>query len=282
MRTLLEERFKPPAWALLWEVGNGTGSQCSRHADALAMSLWPSRGLELVGIEVKQDRSDWVRERDNPAKAEAVARYCDRWYLAVGDESIVKPGELPPTWGLLAKRGDRLVTVKEAPQLTPVAITRAFLAAMFRRAFEARADAAEIESARDRGFKEGQKVAETDRSFQTNNQARRLEALEKRLAEFEARSGLRINEYTGGSELGDCVKLVSSLTCGRGHRSVFNAMRAECRSVSAHIEKVRTAIEALDRAMHSDVPGDQRKELAPRMPGDVDGVGVDRPGGPDA
>jgi hypothetical protein len=30
-----------------------------------------------------------------PEKAEKIARYCDRWYLAIGDENIVQEGELP-------------------------------------------------------------------------------------------------------------------------------------------------------------------------------------------
>ncbi len=101
----LKRRYDPKNFAFLWEVGNATGANCRRHADALAMSLWPSRGMVLIGHEIKASRSDWVKELDNPEKAEAVYQYCDRWYLVVGDASIVKPGELPATWGLMVPRG---------------------------------------------------------------------------------------------------------------------------------------------------------------------------------
>lgn len=39
IKAALETYYAKPAFALLWEVGNGTGMNCSRHADAIAMSL---------------------------------------------------------------------------------------------------------------------------------------------------------------------------------------------------------------------------------------------------
>ena len=50
--------------------------------DAVIMSLWPSRGLELHGVEIKVSRADWKREAADPAKAEAIAAYCDAGELA--------------------------------------------------------------------------------------------------------------------------------------------------------------------------------------------------------
>jgi hypothetical protein len=40
-------------YALLPQVANGTGAGSKRHCDALALSLWPSRGLYLTGFEMK-------------------------------------------------------------------------------------------------------------------------------------------------------------------------------------------------------------------------------------
>ena len=67
-------RVKLPAgeYALMHEVRDAAGSQANRSIDVLAMSLWPSRGLYLTGIELKTDRGDWRRELRNPAKAESV------------------------------------------------------------------------------------------------------------------------------------------------------------------------------------------------------------------
>jgi len=83
---LLKERFAAPEFAFLPHVRNGTGYArgTTRTADALAMSLWPSRGLELYGFEIKSERRDWLRERENPEKAEEICRFCDRWWVVAG------------------------------------------------------------------------------------------------------------------------------------------------------------------------------------------------------
>lgn len=88
-------------YAFLTHVRDEAGFSGSRTMDALAMSLWPSRGLALHGFEVKCSRSDWVKELRTPEKAEKLASRCDYWWLVVADPAIVKPGELPEGWGLL-------------------------------------------------------------------------------------------------------------------------------------------------------------------------------------
>ncbi len=88
---LLRERFAPPEYAIFFEVANGTGATCRRYADAVAMGLFPSRGLELHGIECKSVRSDWLRELTEPAKAEeGWYPFCDRWWVAATSAEIVR------------------------------------------------------------------------------------------------------------------------------------------------------------------------------------------------
>ena len=128
----LRQRYAPPAFAFLPQVANGTGGNRSRTADALAMSLWPSRGLELHGFEIKVSRGDWLRELKEPAKADAVARFCDRWWIVVPTRDIVKPAELPRGWGLLATSGESLRAVVEAGIIECEPLTRQFLAAVLR------------------------------------------------------------------------------------------------------------------------------------------------------
>lgn len=72
-----------------------------RRCDYLAVSLWSSRGLTIDAHEIKVSRSDWLRERSQPAKAEAFWSSCSRWWIVVPDESIVKEHELPEGWGLM-------------------------------------------------------------------------------------------------------------------------------------------------------------------------------------
>lgn len=130
----MRKRYAQPQWALLEEVRDGAGHSARRSADAVAMSLWPSRGLEIHGFEVKASRSDWTRELKNPAKAESIARFCDRWWLVASSAEIVRDGELPPAWGLLVYDRGLLRTVREAEKTEAQPVSRSFLAALLRRA----------------------------------------------------------------------------------------------------------------------------------------------------
>ena len=138
----LERKFpqEKNAFSILYEVSDSTGFGGGGYCDALVMSTWPSRGLHLSGFEFKSSRSDWLKEVADPAKSERFSRYCDYWWLAVTDETIVRldQNELPTTWGMMAldARGS-LRVIRDAPRnKTPEPIDRAFLAAMLRRVTE--------------------------------------------------------------------------------------------------------------------------------------------------
>lgn len=139
LRTALRKRYAAPQWALMEEVRDRVGFSGKRSADAIAMCTWEGRGLEIHGFELKASRSDWIRERDDPEKAEAISQFCDRWWIVAADAAIVRDGELPPLWGLQVLEGKALKTVTPAPSREAKPLTRAFLAAMLRRATEAQA-----------------------------------------------------------------------------------------------------------------------------------------------
>ncbi|QIV65781.1 hypothetical protein Cp1R7AA1_177 [Mesorhizobium phage Cp1R7A-A1] len=154
----LRRYFKTTEYALMFEVSNSTGSNARRHADAIAMNLWPSRGLLIEGIEVKVSRSDWRRELGDPAKAELIAQYCDKWWV-VTPENIVHDHELPALWGHMIVSDSGVVRVKKpAPKKNGVKpLDRAFAAAMLRRASSE--DAALVDSA------VALRMAELEKSF---------------------------------------------------------------------------------------------------------------------
>jgi hypothetical protein len=134
----MKVRYSKLEWALLFNVRSTTGASQGRWADALAMNLWPSRGLELHGFEFKASRNDWLHELKHPEKADPIARYCDRWWLVVGHEQVVAKGELPPTWGLLVPRNGRLLVEVEAPKMKAIQLGRGFVASILRSACDAR------------------------------------------------------------------------------------------------------------------------------------------------
>lgn len=207
---LLRKRYEPPAWAFLEEVRNGTGySRGPRTADALAMSLWPSRGLHLHGFEVKVDRGDWLKELREPSKAEEIARFCHFWHLVIDDQKIVQNGEVPATWGLLVRDGKKLKCEREATlnkdALPP---THAFLGAILRKVCSTQTDAARLAQARSEGHTEGYKEG-LNKGGQTSDAYKLpFEKLRDQVQKFENESGVSISGYNFG-RVAATVRLLS-------------------------------------------------------------------------
>lgn len=150
------------AFAFVEHVRNDAGHNASRTIDAMAMGLWPSRGLRLFAFEVKCSRADWLKEMRDPSKAEAFQPYVDYFYLVVSDEKFVREGELPETWGLMVPSGQGLRVVVSAPLAQRVRVLdRGMLAALLRRAeLEGCAPHHEVEEAKRVAHREGMALGE--------------------------------------------------------------------------------------------------------------------------
>lgn len=131
-------RYPGSSWAFIRHVNEGTGARAGRILDALAMSLWPSRGLHLHGIEAKCHRSDWLRELDQPAKADGWVMACHAFYLAT-PPGVAKIEELPTGWGLI-EVGDKVKVLRESEQRHPQPPNWQRLAAILRAATKAGED----------------------------------------------------------------------------------------------------------------------------------------------
>lgn len=102
-----------------------TAPNSTRRADAVYLGLWQSRGAGEIDVcELKTSRSDWRRELDNPAKAEAWWPYSSRFWAVAPSIGVVPPEEVPDGWGLMVPgtRGRRFKTVVKPavrnPELT--------------------------------------------------------------------------------------------------------------------------------------------------------------------
>jgi hypothetical protein len=210
LMTLLRQKYPKGEFAFFTEVPNGTGSHASRHADALAMSLWPSRGLYLTGFELKVSRSDWIKELKQPAKAESIAQYCDYWFLVAASQEIIQTGELPPTWGLMAPVAGKLKVITQPTKLEPIPLTTKFIAALFRRAQEQITKEAELERVRTMEYQRGYKAGEESRGYE-------LERVKKTIAKFEEESGVKLDEWRFGSIV-EAMKMVEYGLVGDGER----------------------------------------------------------------
>lgn len=241
IRNGMSKRWAEPEYAIMWEVADATGSGSRRYADAVIMSLWPSRGLELHGVEIKVSRSDWKREAADPRKAESVAQYCDRWWIHTAPGVVDDLSDLPPQWGLREFDGRSWKTIREAEKNSPVPISRGFLASILRRADgamrllvneatkEARARVEEeIERNRQR-YKD-----ELERAVQNRTAA--LEAGRKNIELFATAFGVDpANAWKDDFvRLGRAAKALSECNVtGYGHKPLAQRLRAAADEIDA-------------------------------------------------
>lgn len=191
-----------PEWAYIEKVRDAPGFDAKRTADALALSLWRSRGHELHGFEVKISRSDWRRELADPAKADGWCAIVDRWWI-VAPKGVVPRDELPATWGLLETGARGLTVTVRAPLLRKdrPPIERELLVPILRAAGAGLAytpDEAALKEARQRGWEAGRKDAEEsgqrwqrmyERAVADTDRAR------KAVSEIERVLGVSITEW---------------------------------------------------------------------------------------
>jgi len=201
----LSKRYSQPEYGFLTQVRNGAGFSATRTMDAMAMSLWPSRGLHITGFEVKVSRGDFIREIRNPQKADELACFCDYWYIVVGDPDIVQLGELPEKWGLIVPSGTGLKIIKEAVKLTPQPIDASFLAALMRNLTKGMIPSATIAGRMSEEFERGKTVGASSAGIAP----RELKSLQDKVKAFETASGVELITYKHDSAtIGEAVKVV--------------------------------------------------------------------------
>lgn len=216
MLGLLRQRYTEKAgngdaWAFIEKVRDDAGFDAKRTVDAMAMSLWPSRGLSLHGFEIKCSRNDWLRELKDPSKSESFMRHLDRWWLVVADGSIVAPGELPETWGLLVAEGNRLVCKQEAPQLDPQPLPRGMLASLLRSACRvAQATPVEIRHAAEEAEAQMARTCE-DRIKRAEQDADRLREM---MRTFEREAGVSLSGWSRGNRVEEVARALKAALDG--------------------------------------------------------------------
>lgn len=223
----LKVYFASPAYCLLEQVADGTGARQHRWADAVAMSVWPSRGYDIHGIEVKVSKYDWKNELKQPEKSDAVQKFCNRWWIATPDETIIAPGELPPTWGwMVCTAKGSMKVIREAPKLDPKPVSIEFVASVLRNVQKADESAIELErrKAYDKGREEGGGYLKEQYAN-----------LKKAVEEFETASGIKLSYYSNGKELGEAVETLRHLKYRVEH--ISGAIKA-CEDIRTMLKQV--------------------------------------------
>ena len=238
----LRNRYSGSEWAIAFEVPNSTGGG-SRRCDCMAMHLWSSKGgYSLHGHEIKKSRSDWLREIDDPSKAEEFARRCHYWWI-VAPKGIVKLEELPTNWGLMHCSEKSSLRVASAAQKNrkPVPIDWPFFAACMR-AFSEQSDIeAKMRAAYGRGIRESHQAVEDSRKAVREAVNVAVKGVDDRwkhsIADFEKQSGIEIGAYDGG-RIGQAVKLARRILC---HRSIVRIV-SEAKEATKVLESLETLV----------------------------------------
>ncbi len=216
-------KYPQPEWVVLNEVRDGTGfSARGREADAMAFGVWPSRGLQIIGFEIKSSRGDWLREMKDPAKAESIAQHCDQWFL-VTCGGVAKLEEIPAAWGWYEANTKGLKLMKPATNLAPKEIGRSFLMSIVRNISKGYVPQGQVKKIVD-----AQVEVEVKRKREAN--AYRLEdliKLEKRVEEFKKASGIDLSSEWNfpAKETGDIVCAVLEWRLDRHVANVLDAAK---------------------------------------------------------
>lgn len=210
----LKHKYGGDDFALLPQVRSTTGTGAARTADALAIGLWPSRGIHIHGFEFKDSRRDWLSELKKPAKADEIAALCHYWWVVFSAEACYKIDEVPAPWGVLVCHGGKVSEIRKATlNPEPKVPSWLFLAAVLRRAAAQQAGEDEIAAAvrkavsdaQDAAYKESQAVRE-----KYKQEARKEYCeLHNKVRQFEDASGVTITaQWERAERIGHAVKMV--------------------------------------------------------------------------
>jgi hypothetical protein len=240
---MLAAKYRPPGHAIFHEVSNATGLDAAGYCDAMVLGLWPSLQYSITGFEIKVSRSDWLNEIRNPNKSERFMRYCDFWYLLISNKSMVEPGELPPTWGMMAPANGRLKVIVPALRLTAEPTSRALLMAIARRAMDCSLALDDKEIDRRVAAKSLARQYEVKQSQEDYNK------LYDAVKEFEEKSGLTIHRgWDHPKEVGEAVKMVLSGLMSDGNiRSSAAILLNHIRNIRADTLRLVTTVNKLKR-----------------------------------
>lgn len=240
VRAALKRHFAQPTYGIVFEVAQATGFRANRHLDAMAMGLWPSRGLDIHGIEVKVNYYDWKRERDTPEKAEELARFCDFFWIAA-PKGIVPISELPLAWGLLEVDEDgRIKEAKAAAKTSAQPVGREFLAAVFR------ASSREVDpDTLDALIRKRERELETKFEERVKAAASMRSDANSRAAEHWAKLVEAVGEkpdewFFSDHDLIDCIKAVHKAGVARSYAGL-KSLRADLQKVLDQIAPVADA-----------------------------------------
>ena len=233
IKLALTRKYCPPEWCVFFEVANQSGAYAKRYADAVAMSIWPSRGYVIQGFEIKVSRSDFLNEMKDPNKADAVGKYCDYWWL-VTPPGLVDEHELPAKWGLMVLQKNGLRIKKKAPKTETVAIDRGFSAALLRRSVDLQQRF--IQEQVNKQIPEIKAEAERQALFKNKKVREQAEKNDLWIRNFEEVLGQSFRSWEAPEKLAARLQLATTLQDDFAH-SGLSKLKLGCNTLLKQIEE---------------------------------------------
>lgn len=198
IRKALGNYYPLPEWSLMFEVGNGTGSVLRRHADGVALNMYPSRGYEVRGFEIKVSRSDLQHEIAQAAKAEAVCQYCDTWFLVV-PKGLTKGIQIPLPWGVIEYNEGKLRISKQAETLSHETMPMQFIAGLLRA--QERVFSKKLNTIADDTIRENKEKWQSMGAWELKSLQGKYSGLYEKLTDIREQTGIDLLGWTPTSEI---------------------------------------------------------------------------------
>lgn len=237
-----------------------TAPNSTRRADAVHLGLWQSRGAGEIDVcELKTSRSDWRRELDNPAKAEAWWPYSTRFWVVAPSIAIVPPEEVPEGWGLMVPgtRGRRFKTVVK-PAVREPELTMALLLTLIKNTETTRTNALR-QQASELGTAYYRKEQELRRELATTADPKTKQRLED-LAALERNLGFKIGSISWRDQIDPALAgraMARFIRDEAAHETALEGINHQAQSLERMAERLTDAAADL-RAIR----GENRKAAA--------------------
>lgn len=196
-----EDRLNPAGAGAVYLTEVTAPGNSGRRADAVHIGLWQSRGAGRIDVcELKTSRSDFRRELDKPAKAEAWWPYSTTFSIVSPGVDITPPEELPAGWGLMVpnpRGGRRFKTVVKPEEREPT-LSIGLLMTLLKNTETTRTNALQMQKQqmREQHYKEVQDIRR-ERGMVAPKDVKRLDLLER----LEKAMDMQLGEYAWRDQL---------------------------------------------------------------------------------
>ena len=243
IKEALNKKYEFPEWIFLTEVPNATGALSQRQIDGFAYNLYPSKKYQKIAFEIKTLKSDLQHELKNGSKSNAIAKYCDLFYLVVPKGLITEDIEIPVSWGIMEYANGKLRQTKKPSQIESCALSEGFVAGMLQ----------SLERKHKQFLEKEKNCLQKEVGQDYDNRVR--EAVDNKMREFEWENHNQIeyNKFMNTIKSIDRFSnmqsevLMKYLLSGMIYKNISNEVMVTANSINQLVDKLKRAEELIKK-----------------------------------